>query len=57
MKYERQCSICDRVISEEEMEKAFEVSRGVYELEDGTMHFISHFKPEIEKTTQPSKEI
>jgi hypothetical protein len=56
MKYDTQCTICDRIISDKEMEKAFEVSRGVYRLEDGSMHFISHFKPESEKGETLSKE-
>jgi hypothetical protein len=49
VKYETQCTICDRIISDKELDKAFEVSRGVFRLEDGTTHFVSHFKPETEK--------
>jgi hypothetical protein len=46
MIYEPRCTICDRIISEKELEKAFELSRGVFRLEDGTMHFVTRLKPE-----------
>jgi hypothetical protein len=46
MIYEPRCTICNRIISEKELEKAFEVSRGVFRLEDGTMHFVTRLKRE-----------
>jgi hypothetical protein len=51
MKYETQCTICERIISDQELEKAFEISRGVFRLEDGTMHFVTRLKPEESGTS------
>jgi hypothetical protein len=56
MIYEPRCTICNRIISEKELEKAFEISRDVFRLEDGTIHFVTRLKPE-ESGTAANEEI